>query len=118
MSRVQSILNHKKERKEKLEAALSSIKNQLMNFGAIKIILFGSLSTGKIDVFSDIDLFVLMPSEKSGKEWMSYIYANIDRDIACDIIVYNEEEFEDNLPYSSFLSEILTTGEVIYETKL
>ena len=77
MSRVQSILNQKKERKKQLELALKSIKDQLVKYGAIKIILFGSLSTGKIDVYSDLDLFVLMPSDKTGKEWMNFMYENM-----------------------------------------
>ena len=116
MSRVQSILNQKKERKKQLELALKSIKDQLVKYGAIKIILFGSLSTGKIDVYSDLDLFVLMPSDKTGKEWMNFMYENIDRKIACDIIIYNVKEFKENLSTSSFLSEIINTGEILYET--
>ena len=116
MSRVQSILNQKKERKKQLELALKSIKDQLVKYGAIKIILFGSLSTGKIDVYSDLDLFVLMPSDKTGKEWMNFMYENIDRKIACDIIIYNDKEFKENLSTSSFLSEIINTGEILYET--
>jgi predicted nucleotidyltransferase len=115
LSRVQAILNRKKERKKELELALKSIKAQLVNFGAKKIILFGSLNSGEIDINSDIDLFVLMPSNKSGKNWINYIYENLERDIACDILVYNESEFERDLPTSSFLSEILTKGEIIYE---
>jgi predicted nucleotidyltransferase len=69
LSRVQEILKKKKKRKENLEAALKSLKNQLINFGASKIILFGSLNSGDIEVNSDLDLFVLMPSTKTGKLW-------------------------------------------------
>jgi predicted nucleotidyltransferase len=116
LSRVQSILNRKIKRKNKLEIALKSIKKQLISFGAIKIILFGSFKTGKIDIYSDLDLFVVMPSNKSGKEWMNFVYENIDREVACDIIIYNEEEFNNYLSTSSFLSEITTHGEVIFET--
>ncbi len=42
--------------------------------GAQKIILFGSLASGDVDVNSDLDLFVLMPSAKTGKEWTDIIY--------------------------------------------
>ena len=118
LSRVQEILNQKKKRKENLEAALKSLKNQLINFGASKIILFGSLNSGDIEVNSDLDLFVLMPSTKTGKLWTSYIYENLERDIACDIITYNEQEFEENKETNSFLSEILKTGKIVYEEKL
>ena len=118
LSKVQEILNKKKKRKQNLENALESLKNQLINYGASKIILFGSLNSGEIEVNSDLDLFVLMPATKSGKLWMNYIYENIERDIACDIIAYNTQEYEENKETSSFLSEILKTGKIIYEEKL
>ena len=97
MSKVQEIIKQKKKRKERLESALETIKHQLINIGALKIILFGSLNEDNIDRYSDLDLFVVMPSVKTGKEWMDFIYKNIDREIATDIIVYNEKEFEKNL---------------------
>ncbi|MFO7797432.1 MAG: nucleotidyltransferase family protein [Promethearchaeati archaeon] len=115
MSRVQEIIKRRRKRKRRLEAALESIKSQLINFGALKIILFGSLNNGTIDSYSDLDLLVVMPSYKSGKEWMDFIYTNINRDIASDILVYNEKEFNRNLVSNSFLIEINNTGKVIYE---
>lgn len=56
-----------------------------------------------------------MPGEKTGKEWMRSIYENIEKDVASDILVYNEKELEENLPKSSFLSNILKSGRVVYE---
>lgn len=117
MSRVQEIIVRKRERKKKLEAALESIKRQLIRLGAIKIILFGSLNKGDIDIYSDLDLFVVMPSVKTGKEWMNFIYKNLEREIASDIIVYNEKEFDKNLVDNSFVNEIINTGKIIYEAE-
>lgn len=117
MSRVQEIIERKKIRKEKLKAALESIKHQLIGLGALKIILFGSLNDGNIDRYSDLDLFVVMPSVKTGKEWMNFLYKKIHRDIASDIIVYNEREYNENLNTSSFITEINNTGRIIYEAK-
>jgi predicted nucleotidyltransferase len=117
MSKVQEIIERKKIRKKELEAALESIKHQLIRLGAIKIILFGSLNIDDIDIYSDLDLFVIMPSVKTGKKWMDVIYQNIVREIASDIIVYNETEFKENLVDNSFVNEIINTGTIIYEAK-
>lgn len=117
MSKVQEIIKRKNERKKKLENALESIKRQLINLGAKKIILFGSLNKEDIDIYSDLDIFVIMPSIKTGKEWLDLIYSNIERETASDIIVYNEKEFKDNLGVNSFINEIINTGTLIYEAK-
>ncbi|MBW1729169.1 MAG: nucleotidyltransferase domain-containing protein, partial [Deltaproteobacteria bacterium] len=108
------ILQKKDERKVKLQTSLDLIINQLKNLGVLKIIIFGSFAKGDVDVNSDLDLFVLMPSPRTGKEWMDIIYEKIDRKVASDIIVFNEEELKEKLPSSSFLQSI-TKGKVVYE---
>lgn len=114
MPKLKEILQRKEERKARLKTALDSIVNQLKSIGAIKVILFGSLANDSVDVSSDLDLFVLMPSTKTGKEWMDMIYEKIERKIASDIIVYNQKEFHEKLPTSSLLKNILR-GKVVYE---
>ncbi|MCS7202697.1 MAG: nucleotidyltransferase domain-containing protein [Dictyoglomus sp.] len=47
---------------------LFNILEELKKLGALKIILFGSLVHGDVDVNSDLDLLVIMPNTKSGKE--------------------------------------------------
>ncbi len=114
MSKVSEILHRKAERKIRLEKCLDLIVDQLKKMGALKIILFGSLARGEIDTHSDLDLFVIMPSTKSGKEWMSLVYQHIERKIDSNIIVYNLNELEEKLPSSKFLQNILK-GKVVYE---
>lgn len=114
MSKIKEIIVRKEEREAKLQKSLDLIVTQLKNMGALKIILFGSLAKGDVDVNSDIDLFVLMPATKSGKEWMDLIYRTVERKVAANIIVYNQEEFYDKLPSSRFLANILE-GKVFYE---
>ncbi len=118
MSKVKEILQRKNARKARLEDSLQSILRQLQGIGSLKIILFGSLVKGEVDVHSDLDLLVIMPTAKSGKEWMSLIYEQVERQISSDIIVYNKKEFEENLPTSSFLRNVLNAGRVIYEKTL
>jgi len=112
---LNEILEHKAKRKKKLEISLKSLINQLKELDALKIILFGSLVDGNVDVNSDLDLLVIMPTRLKGKEWLNLIYDKIERNIASDIIVYNTEEFNSNLPKSSFLNNIISTGKIVYE---
>lgn len=115
MSRLKEILARKRSRKAKLEAALESISDQLKDIGALKIIVFGSLVGSTVDVNSDLDLLVMMPSSKPGKEWMKLIYDEVERGVASDILVYNEQEFLESLPASSFLQHVVNSGRVVYE---
>ncbi len=114
MLKLKEILQRKNERKARLQASLDSIVTQLKSLGALKVILFGSFARGDVDVNSDLDLLVLMPSTKTGKEWMDTIYEKIERKVASDIIVYNQKEFYERLPTSNFLQNILK-GKVVYE---
>ncbi len=111
---LDEILQRKKERKARLQEALESLVSQLKNLGALKIIVFGSFARDQVDVNSDLDLFVLMPSTKTGKEWMDIIYDTVERKVASDIIVYNDEEFRERLPVSTFLQNVVK-GKVVYE---
>jgi len=115
MSRLKEILQRKEERKVKLKASLDSIISQLIELGVLKIILFGSLASGDIDTYSDLDLLVIMPSIRTSKEWINLIYKNLERKVALDLIVYSQEEFKKELPQSCFLQNILKEGKVIYE---
>jgi predicted nucleotidyltransferase len=115
MPKLKEILQNKIDRENRLKSSMESITRQLVELGALKIILFGSLAEGRVDVYSDLDLLAIMPSEKTGKEWIDLIYENVKRGIAADIIAYNKEEMEKKLPTSSFLQHVLISGRVIYE---
>lgn len=114
MSSLKKIIAKKAQRRRKLEYSLANISQQLITMGALKIILFGSLAYGTEDVNSDIDILVVMPVNRSGKEWQKYIYENIERNTAADIFVYNENEFK-NYRESTFLQNALNSGRIIYE---
>ncbi|HTY91740.1 MAG TPA: hypothetical protein VMC84_11240 [Methanocella sp.] len=68
----------------------------------------------EVDVNSDLDLFVLMPSTRAGKEWMDIVYDTIERRVASDLIIYNDREFRERLPTSAFLQNVVK-GKVVYE---
>ncbi|MBT9131097.1 MAG: hypothetical protein DDT42_01921 [candidate division WS2 bacterium] len=104
-------------RKKKLDHALKEAIRQLKDLGALKVILFGSYSSGVIRRWSDLDLLVVMPSTKSGKEWFKDIYDKIDIEVAVDILPFTEEEFRMKIETSSFIRHAIRTGRVVYEER-
>ncbi|HHT9120515.1 MAG TPA: nucleotidyltransferase domain-containing protein [Candidatus Hypogeohydataceae bacterium YC41] len=114
---LRKIRERKKRRKKVLEKELRKIKKQLQDMGALKIILFGSYAYDNVRSWSDLDIISIMPSAKTGKDWMKKIYEEIDREVGCDILAYTAEELERLIPLSRFLRNALETGRVIYERR-
>jgi predicted nucleotidyltransferase len=114
MSLLKRILEKKERRKARLQAALDSLVKELAALGAIRIVLFGSFARRDVDISSDLDLLVIMPPERTGREWQNLIYETVERTAAADIIVFNEREFRENLPRSTFLRNAMK-GRVVYE---
>ncbi|MHA2369933.1 MAG: nucleotidyltransferase domain-containing protein [Candidatus Hodarchaeales archaeon] len=104
MASVRGILQRQTERKIKLQASLDSIVAQLKPLGAVKIILFGSFAKDIVDINSDLDLLVIMPPTRTGKEWLALIYDNIERRVASDILAFNQNEFNEKATLPSFIS--------------
>jgi len=105
------------ERMRELKAELGRIVEQLKNLGALKIVLFGSYVTGEVWSGSDLDILVVMPPSKTGKEWMEEIYSKVERNIASDILAFTEKELEKGIKISRFLRYVLRNGMVVYESK-
>jgi len=115
MVNIASIKESKEERRKQLKKALNHILRQLKEMGVLKVILFGSFNEDDVDIYSDIDLLVIMPNSKTTKKWVNIIYTKIERNIASDLIIYNEKDFEEMQPKSSFLNHIKETGKILYE---
>lgn len=115
MSRVAEILEKKRHRRALLERQLALIVDQLKRLGAMRIILFGSLARGRVDTTSDLDLLAIMPSTKSGSDWLKEVYDTVDRGVASDIITYNEDEFRALYPRRRSLRHMMATGRVLYD---
>jgi len=115
LSRIREIRARQQRREDQLQTALESVACQLKDKGALRIIVFGSVVREQVDVDSDLDLLVIMPSTRSGKEWTKVIYDEVEQGIAMDILVFNEREFQESLPVNTFLRNIVDSGRVIYE---
>ncbi len=114
MNLIDSLKKEKEKRKKLLEKNLNKILKSLIDLGAKKVYLFGSYLRGDIDLSSDLDFFIVMPNEKSGNEWSKIIYEKVERDVAVDFIVFNENEFESEKNFNPLIINILKKGKLIF----
>lgn len=87
-----------------------------LKYSPEKIILFGSLATGRINETSDLDMLVIKKTRKNFFRRLREIADLCDLNVGADILVYTPKEFEEesrNNPF--FKEEIIKKGKVIYE---
>ena len=81
-----------------------------------KIIIFGSLTTGDIHSWSDIDLVVIKQTSLPFLERLREMRRLLHPRVGTDILVYTPEEFEQLSQRRLFFQEeILGEGVVVYE---
>lgn len=107
----------RKEREQTLRAELERIVEALKDLGALKVILFGSLAREEIRASSDLDLIVVMESEEAFADRMAHLYQSVRPKVACDMLAYTPEEFEEMPSHSFLIREALREGRVVYETR-
>ena len=98
-----------------LESSLKSIITQLSEIPEIqKVISFGSYAQGRRDLFTDIDLIVIMDTEKDFLQRTGYLYQLLQRNVDMDLLVYTPHEFQE-MQERGFLHNAIENGQVIYE---
>ncbi len=103
-------------RKTELENELARIVSVLINeYEPLKIILFGSLVSGDIHEFSDIDLIVIKNSQKDFYERLKEVGLLVMPELGADILVYTSEEFDIVRNRLFFREEVLKKGKVLYD---
>ena len=106
-----------RERKQLLEDELARYLHLLTDHGDPDlVIVFGSLATGKVHAWSDIDLIVVERTDLPFWQRLRQMRRLLQPKVGTDIFVYTPEEFEQlcrERPF--FREEILTNGEIVYE---
>ena len=85
------------------------------NYNPEKIILFGSLNSGKIKEWSDIDLIVIKDTKKPFLDRIREVLLLLKPNVGMDILVYTPLEFARIKERLFFKKEISGRGAVIYE---
>lgn len=81
-----------------------------------RIILFGSYARGRHDLFTDLDLLVVMESPLDFVSRTAEIYGSLTAGVDLDLLVYTPEELEHNR-HRGFIREILEKGTILYEKR-
>ncbi|NIT37343.1 MAG: nucleotidyltransferase domain-containing protein [candidate division Zixibacteria bacterium] len=104
-------------RKAALEAELARVLPLLIGeYGAEKVILFGSLATGEVGEWSDLDLVVIKKTEKKFMDRIDDVTRLTRPRLATDVVVYSPAEFERMCEGRRFFrEEIVAKGRVVYD---
>ncbi len=104
------------KRKKILLRELKRIKKLLLDkYHPRKIILFGSLVSGKVKTNTDIDLVIIKDTEKPFIDRAIEVALLVRPNFAIDFLVYTPSEFKQmDLQNNYFFNEI-SRGKVIYE---
>ena len=112
------MIHRLKEAKEEhilqLREELNRIKSKLINMGAHKIILFGSAAREELGLMGDIDLIVIIESNKDFLERLAYFYQEI-QPIDADLLIYTPLEFIRMVEENLFIQHVLKQGKIIFE---
>lgn len=105
------------KRKQKLNKNLDKILKSLKKeYNPEKIILFGSLASGKVGEWSDIDLLIVKDTKKNPLERKKEVDKICDVNIAFDPIIFTPQEVKTRLRWKDyFIQEIFNKGKLLYE---
>lgn len=105
------------KRKTALEAELARVLPLLIDeYGAEKVILFGSLATGEVGEWSDLDLVVIKETEKEFMDRIDDVTRLTRPQLATDVVVYTPAGFERMCEGRRFFrEEVVAKGRVVYE---
>jgi predicted nucleotidyltransferase len=107
------------ERKQALEAELARILPIIIaKYRPEKIILFGSLATGEVHEWSDIDLVIIKRTELNYFDRLFQFKRLVRSKLATDIFIYQPEEFAARVAENDYfmVDEVLEKGKVIYDS--
>jgi predicted nucleotidyltransferase len=98
-----------------LAEALDAIPKALAQKPEVQqAILFGSYAAGRRDLFTDLDLLIIMDSSQDFVSRTAEMYGYLALPVDLDLLVYTTEELERNR-HRAFIQRALEEGIVIYE---
>jgi len=104
------------EYRKLLRNSARKIVSSLKPLDVSKISLYGSYSRGRADLFTDLDVLVIMDTDKPFIERTAEIYRLLALPVDADILCYTPGEFE-RMKGTAFLQAILADEVVLYEKK-
>jgi len=105
------------QRRALLEAELRRIVQILSEqYTPRRILLFGSLTTGRVEEWSDIDLVIIKETDRKFLDRIRDVMQLVKPRVGIDILVYTPDEFAQMSQQRALVgAEIVTKGKVLYE---
>ncbi|MEA3375240.1 MAG: nucleotidyltransferase domain-containing protein [Chloroflexota bacterium] len=112
----QSTLNKKRQEHQlALADSLQRVRAALAERPDVKrAILFGSYQEGRRDLFTDLDILIVVESDLDFLSRTARMYQYLPTSVDMDLLVYTSEELE-RIRDRPFVRRILEQGEIIYE---
>jgi len=108
------LARRRREYRKLLNYSAGQIVARLSDLNVTKISLFGSYARGRSDLFTDLDVLVIMDTDKPFTERITEIYSLLALPVDADILCYTPKEFR-RMKEAPFLKEALADEVVLYE---
>ena len=106
----------RREYQKLLHYSVGQIVAKLSDLNIEKISLFGSYARGKTDLFTDLDVLVIIDTDKPFTERTTEMYSLLALPVDADILCYTPQEFR-RMKETPFLKKALADEVVLYEKK-
>jgi predicted nucleotidyltransferase len=111
-----TLTRKRQEYRELLHRSAAEIVDRLSTLNVDRISLFGSYARGRADLFTDLDVLVIMDTDKPFIERTREIYGLLTLPVDADILCYTPAEFQ-AMKDRPFLKNALADEVVLYEKK-
>lgn len=109
-----ALTRKRREYRNLLNHSVNEIVAKLSHLNADRISLFGSYARGRMDLFTDLDVLVIMDTDKPFIERIAEIHSLLALPVDADILCYTPEEFR-RMKDTPFLRKALADEVVLYE---
>ena len=100
-----------------LEKSVQDIVDQLVGLEGIQqISVFGSFANGRRDLFTDLDILVIMDTELNVVERLGLLYSRVSLPVDLDLFCYTPQEYE-IIKNNGWLSRAHRDAQVLYEKR-
>lgn len=114
MSRELTLQERRQRYAEALDAALVDLVRQLEARPQVRrVVLFGSAARGQRDLFTDLDLLVVMESDQDFVTRTAALRQELRAPVDLDLLVYTPDELE-HMTNRGFIRKILEEGQVLF----
>lgn len=115
MSAQDILAQERADHARKLDAAVEELRRKLSSLdGVRRVSLFGSYARGRRDLFTDLDVLVVMETGRPFVDRLAFLYPYLSPGVDLDLVCYTPEEFED-MKDGPFLKRVLSEEVVLYE---